>query len=60
MMEIGNTDHGHTLSLAEARSQLAIWAILTSPMILGDDPRNMSVSNDAHAHSAKRMKLLLD
>ena len=44
MMEIGNTDHGHTLSLAKSRSQLAIWAILTSPMILGNDPRNMSAS----------------
>ena len=28
MLEIGNTDHGHTLTIAESRSQLAVWAVL--------------------------------
>lgn len=44
MLQIGNTDHGHTLTPAESRSQLAIWAVLGSPLILGNDPRNMSAS----------------
>jgi hypothetical protein len=42
MLEIGNTDHGNTLTIAESRSQLAIWAVLGSPLILGNDPRNMT------------------
>lgn len=42
MLEIGNIDHGHTLTTAESRSQLAIWAVLGSPLILGNDPRNMT------------------
>ena len=42
MLQIGNIDHGHTLTIAESRSQLAIWAVLGSPLILGNDPRNMT------------------
>ena len=30
------------LSVAAWRSQMAIWSIMSSPMILGNDPRNMS------------------
>eukprot|EP01052_Picozoa_sp_SAG31_P028708 SAG31_NODE_2794_length_5083_cov_2.714687_2_plen_398_part_00 len=41
-LQIGNVDHGHELTMAESRSQLAIWAILGSPLILGNDPRNMT------------------
>eukprot|EP00947_MAST-08B_sp_MAST-8B-sp1_P001967 g1967.t1 len=44
MMEIGNTDHGHTLTVAESRSQFATFAILTSPLVLGNDPRNISAA----------------
>ena len=44
MLEIGNTDHGHTLTMAESRSQLAVWAILGSPLILGNDPHNMTAA----------------
>jgi hypothetical protein len=36
MLEIDNTDHGRTLTMAESRSQLAIWGILGSPLVLGN------------------------
>ena len=35
MLEIGNTDHGHTLT-----SRVSISTC--SPLILGNDPRNMT------------------
>ena len=42
MMEMCHTDHGSRLSTAEARAQFSTFAILSSPLILGNDPRNMS------------------
>ena len=44
IMQIGNS-HGHyTLTLAESLAQLAKWSILTSPPVMGNDPRNMSAA----------------
>ena len=41
-LEIGNARHGRPLTPSEARAHFSLWCITSSPLILGNDVRNMS------------------
>ena len=41
-LEVGNAKHGRSLTPDEARAHFALWCITSSPLILGNDVRNMS------------------
>ena len=49
MLLIGATSADGTpcLSAAEERTQMAIWSITASPLIMGNDVRNLSVASAA-------------
>lgn len=40
----GNVVHSPTLTEAEQRAHFSLWAAVKSPMVLGNDPRNMSAA----------------
>ena len=45
MLEVGNTNHNFnlpTLTETEQRAHFSLWAAAKSPLVLGNDPRNMS------------------
>ena len=44
-MEVGNARHGHRLTPAETRAHFSLWCITSSPLILGNDVRNMSADD---------------
>jgi alpha-galactosidase len=44
-LEIGNAKHGKGFTPAEARAHFSLWSITSSPLILGNDLRNMTADD---------------